>query len=358
MSLFSSDDKKPSEKSASAIPEEFISAVTVMSDELGGGSRPASPSPSRTAAADEPSVSRGQSSGNPFLDTEKQAAGRVQKAEPSPAFGEASEGRMLENTPASAGSDDEFSPVESERSEKRGNSPLIIGAVVLVTVLLGASIAYYFLEIRSAEEEAPGIAAPETPLTGQEPVSQVLPFSLDMPNYLSIDTEAATAEDIRKTFSQSAASIASAGIMQPVEFLITDQNNNPIAFSRFAVIAELDVVPDLLSLIDEGFSLHLYNDSGQSRIGLTLALKDAASAAPMISKEEENLPYVLRTVLYDMETDIPRKAMFSSSTYDTQAIRYVNIGGADNLSLDYAVRGNEWILGTSKNTLRAILDKN
>ena len=37
-------------------------------------------------------------------------------------------------------------------------------------------------------------------------------------------------------------------------------------------------------------------------------------------------------------------------------IRYVNMSETDLLSFDYTLEGNDWFIGTSKNTLRAILD--
>jgi hypothetical protein len=54
---------------------------------------------------------------------------------------------------------------------------------------------------------------------------------------------------------------------------------------------------------------------------------------------------------------VAQKSTFHSGTYASQAVRFVNIDADKNISCDYMVRDKQWIIGSSKETLRAIADR-
>lgn len=263
---------------------------------------------------------------------------------------------------ASPDSSDEDVVSDTQKSKK----VLWIGVIMMSVLLLCGGIGYYFIVMQGSPE--PNIEPTQhidVPAVEQV-ISQELPYSLDTANFLSINTEIISAEEIKNILFATSARIREASITQPVEFLITDQNNNKLAFSRFALLLKLELDPVILSHIDESFSLYLYNDDGKMRVGLDLLLKDQSAVIPLLSKGENMLPYAFRMLILEQNSIVPKSMSFKSNVYSTRpltseppiAIRYVNIDIAQNVSMDYAITENHWYIGTSKNTLTAILGKN
>ncbi len=198
----------------------------------------------------------------------------------------------------------------------------------------------------------------KTPEENSAPVPQ--PFSSDKPNYLSFDTETVSPEDIRATLSQVAERIKKSNLTKPIEFLVTDQNNNPLAFSRFALLLKLELDSKILALTQETFSLYAYNDAGWVRFGLVLNFKDTdtQTATDAVKETESKLPYALRAFTLEPNINIEKKLALQSSHYNGLDIRFINFDIDNKISLDYAFYANRLIIGTSKNTLRAIFDYN
>lgn len=233
----------------------------------------------------------------------------------------------------------------------------MIGGAFVVALIAG-SITWYFLRSPS-EETAISVGfvdeTPVTPVTPETPVDKA-PYAADTPNYLTIDTETVTPESLGTLLSQAGTKMLAANMIGPVEFLLTDKNNNPIAFSRFAYLMNIELSEELLASLGESFSLYIYNDNKKARIGLALLLKDSAKAGKLITSQESALPLLFRTVLYQ-GVSLARGIEFRSGAYKTMQVRFVNVDATQGLSFDYVLRGNEWFIGTSKDTLRMILDQ-
>lgn len=237
-------------------------------------------------------------------------------------------------------------------------SAWIISAGVFLMILLLAGVGWYFFvvnkEIASEPSVAPGGTNTDTGSRESLAVKQS-PFSLDKPNYLSLNTETVSPIDVRKILSETADRIKVAGISVPVEFFVTDQNNNPLAFSRFAFLLDLSLDTDLLALIQEAFSLYAYNDNGNVRLGLALDLKNTEAAA-LLAKTETDVPYALRALILEPDVTVAKKSVFRSAAYNQFSIRFTNIDSNQNISLDYSLYNNRLFIGMSKNTLRVLLD--
>jgi len=95
-------------------------------------------------------------------------------------------------------------------------------------------------------------------------------------------------------------------------------------------------------------------------------LKDQTSFSQLLGKNEDGIPESLQTAFFDFDTAVPQSVPFKSNVYTPHsstnttpiAVRYANVDSAKNLSIDYALVNNHMYIGTSKNTLTAILDKN
>ncbi len=231
-------------------------------------------------------------------------------------------------------------------------------AIAVVCVVLGGGVWYFFFnqEKSASEPVVPVDVIEKSSETNTNLPPKQAPFSLDNPNYLSFNTETVSSLDIRKTLSETAERIKTADIDVPVEFFVTDQNNNPLAFSRFAFLLDLNLDADLLALTQETFSLYVYNDDGRVRFGLALRFKTMEAATDLLTKTETDMPYALRALILEPGVTVAKKSMFRSASYNRFAVRFSNIDVNQNISLDYALDNNRLFLGTSKNTLRVLLD--
>lgn len=239
--------------------------------------------------------------------------------------------------------------------------PLVAGIGTAILFVLMAGTGYLFFGSGGKSPESGDFSADvigQAPEMPEDATRKAAPFSEDSPNYLSFDTETVSPSDIRKTLFQAADRIKEAGISGPIEFLVTDQNNNPLAFSRFAFLLKLDMDSDLLALVDESFSLYEYDDTGSVRLGLMLTFIDAPAAAVLIEKIESQLPYAFRALILEPDVAVGKKIPFRSTNYNRFPVRFANIDSARNVSLDYSLDNGRLFIGMSKNTLRAILDAN
>lgn len=362
MSLFSSD-KGSTKETGPEIPASFLTTVRTMQDDLDGKpverasmvraenaeANPFSPDfhPSETAPVDDQPASTASAAPTtgPF-------AAPQARAESAAAQAVAPGGIALEN------------PSRKPISANTRKIVVGLGIAALTLAVLGV-LAYFLLfwnrqaaapmPAEVPEAAVPGVPVAEVPAEPAVPV--VPPFAADQPNYLPIDVETATAVSIRQALVEAGAKIIEAKMIGPVEFLVTDKNNAPIAFSRFAFITNLGLSADLVALIEEPFSIFAYGDMGSVRLGLSLSFKDAALATERLTKEEAKLPASIKPFLYGKEQSVAAQSAFRSGSYASQTVRFVNVDAEQNLSFDYMVRGKQWFIGSSKDTLRAIADR-
>lgn len=332
MSLLSKFFKKNDSESNAAIAPEIYGSVHVMRDDINEmEGKPKESFPGSVPDAD-PSQAN-----NPFLGTAAAA--------PLPAVGPSPE------------------PVEPTRIEKKKLYVFAgIGVLVLILALFGI---YFFLrdrgEQRDPTTELPSVSAPAASIPIQEelPVPSENMFSLSMPNYIQIDPESdvATPDGIFMKLADTAGKVRAMNTSDPVEFLIRDMNNNPIAFSRFAYLSKLGIPEDALSLIDESFSIYLVPDGKDIRFGLALEMKDAEKLMPIVVAGEPSLPSWFGRLLYEPSSRVPAVVSFRSGTYGTIATKFAAVDEARNYSFDYAFIGKKWVIGTSKESFRAALGK-
>lgn len=244
----------------------------------------------------------------------------------------------------------------------RGHKRALLGSLAGIVVLGAISGGLWWWFARTPMTEpviSEGTVEEPTPLPTPtpEPKPETAHYVTTQPNLISFDTETVTAEAIKTEFLKIALSVKQDNIQGPVRFLIRDQNYNPLAFSRFAYLLGLGLTPELIANLDEAFSLYFLLDGERVRMGLVLTIKNSEPFLVALSRDEKLLPKALEPLFLDMTTAPKTGLTFRSGLYREQPVRYVNIDKAANLSIDSAVRGNEWLIGTSQNTLRALLDR-
>lgn len=239
---------------------------------------------------------------------------------------------------------------------------IIISFVSVVAVLLLMAGGYLYWKSRSSAQPAAAPAPTQqnvAPQPSPEPV-QINPlsakYSTQNPNYFTVDADTATPDSIHAALASTAAEIGQSGLTSPIEFVVTDSNNNPIAFHIFCALAKINLPPALLSALGDNFSLYFYSDAGTVRLGLAVDSKDKAVTALQMKAIESKAMTILSPILL---TDVAsvQPSVFKDSTYNGFSIRYVNLDPNTPLSIDYTLNDKTLFIGTSKSTLRAILDK-
>lgn len=269
---------------------------------------------------------------------------------------------------------------DAESAPKNGAKKIIfigIGSVVILAFLAGG---YYFWMIRknnsspslnqtrtnsAAENTAENASqenndnssaeVPDNNQTNQAPIQSQ--FSNTNPNILSISVDNPGAQDINQLLVKTASNIESQQITAPLEFIVTDKNNNPVSFVDFTAQAGIKLPASILGLFDKDFSIYFYEDNGNMRLGLSVSLKDAVSAKGLFQQEEKNLYSDFSPLYIEAVPSSPIKTVFATSTYNDYSIRYMNVDAGLTTSVDYTIGKSQFILGTSKQTMRAILDK-
>ena len=250
--------------------------------------------------------------------------------------------------------------LESMKKNANSHGRLLFIAIISVIIIFAAGL-YYFWLTRSNQEPdisslPPIVETPKNPPVKIEP--EIEKFTLDNPNYLRINLAEADAKNTLNLFSVTAKDILAEGINVPVEFVAVDENNNPISFQIFANVTGIKLPNSIMDNLGD-FLIYFYSDTGNMRIGMKIKIKENSSASSIINligKEEKNLPDNLSSILLDPM--VPDKGkIFKNGIYKNFAIRYMNLDAQETISVDYAITDNLWLIGTSKNTIRAILDK-
>ncbi len=182
-------------------------------------------------------------------------------------------------------------------------------------------------------------------------------YAIDLPNYLSIDVESENVkQDIDTELKIIAQNMQKQDIKKPVSFIVTDKNSNPLSFNVFAISAGMNVPQDIGASLEESFEIYAYNDELKGvRFGFVIDIKDIQSFQTAVLANETKLPNLFNIILDNLgmsATDV----IFKDSSYKTHPIRYYNLNSTETYSIDYTINNKQWVVGTTKDALRAIVD--
>lgn len=367
MGIFGSH-KSPKDLAAkSDIPEEIYQQVRVMGDvpsrafssapesetapaSAAPAPAPKQPSPFLSETAPRPTVSESQSASGAA--SASSPAARPPQNLPLQGAPEAVPVRL-----AQEGSGSVLPEISSQSPRSHWRRYLVWGLSALLLLILVGGAAYFML-LRTEPVEMADSALLEEPEAPESPaMPEPLPFSVSGANYLPINTETSTSESIESEISAQEAKLQASGIEVPVKFLITDQNNIPIAFSRFAFLLGLPLESELVNLFEESFSLYLYNDGGTVRRALVLSVdtEQARFLDEQLRSLENQLPSAMKQVFYPAEGFRLDNPVFATGNFNGKPVRYVNFDLDRNFSFDYLKTETLLIFGNSKNMVRAVL---
>ena len=235
-------------------------------------------------------------------------------------------------------------------------------AIVIAASFLGG---YYFWinkksPIPVAENNQEVTLKPEETKTEEtEPknIESIPKYSSNKPELLPIDTENPSYENLRSVLTQTASEIKDLKITEPVEFVVTGKDRSPISFSMFKVIGNINLSDNLMKNLGDNFSLFIYHSGEKLRIGLSVDMTDQTKTLTLIKAEELKLVEELYPLFLE-DVVIPKEKMvFKDNNYKGVDIRYFNLTPDQQTTIDYALTKNQLIIGMSKNTAWAVIDK-
>ncbi|MCD6149312.1 hypothetical protein J7J13_00820 [bacterium] len=246
---------------------------------------------------------------------------------------------------------------EKNKNKKKKTILSFLIPVIIILIIVSVALGSYLLWKTGNTVET--VVAPPTEIPTEEPEPTETPiekYSSENPNYLSIDTESATSEDISQLLIQTASEIKEFKSDGPFEFIVTDANNNPLSFSIFAYLSKINLSSETLNSLGESFSLYFYTDNENVRLGIVANIQDTEAISSEMSGEESALANGLQPLFLGSSFSETGKS-FSVSQYKDFQIRYINLDEQNTLSVDYSIIGNQLVIGTSKITARAIIDR-
>lgn len=258
--------------------------------------------------------------------------------------------------PETPASDSEINPPKTDRHPHHINfGKVFAGVITILIIAIITGGGYYFWITRQSIPEVvvtPPVAEPE-PEPAPEPIAAK--FLTGQPNILAIDSATATSATIKELLQNTARDVAGEKVTSPVEFIVAGADGKPVIFKDFAKIFEITLSPALAANLSDTFSLFIYNDNTVTRGGLAIDSKDPLKLKSLLILEEKNLIRKIAPAFLVSSSVLANKT-FANSDYKGTAIRYMNITSPEDWSVDYAIYGNKLVIGTTKMTLRSIID--
>lgn len=273
----------------------------------------------------------------------------------------------IQEKPVATGASSQNKPtVSTQPASPSKIGKIITTAIIIFIVLLSGFGGYYFWITKyAAEEQAvvetqPEIEQTETPTQEEQPAETTTPaiadFSTDKPNYLNLDTENPSAASVKDQVTSYAQKVAASQIATPVEFIVADKNNNPLTFSQFFSSFGINLPDSISSNLNDPFSLFIYNTTAGPRLGMSIGSKNDTSLKTGLLAEEKNFPKDIEPMFLGATYSTAPTDTFKDSSYSGSDIRFMNLTSTQELSIDYSVSKNKLIIGTTKMTLRSVID--
>lgn len=268
--------------------------------------------------------------------------------------------------------------IQPPKKKKTAFIKIVAAVIILLVIAIIALGAYYFIitkkntnitannlpsqssneentatELQPTEEATEDIAEEATESEQAAPVQK---YSAENPNYLVIDIINADRESIKNSFQKVADELKTIQMTSPYEFILVDNNNDPIPFTVFSAAAKLNFSPAVFSNFGKAYSVYFYNDNSFLRTGLAIETNNKEKLTKELLADEKNFERGISFLFLNDMVEVKGNP-FGSSTYGAYPIRFSNIDAAKNLSIDYSVTDSKFVISTSKNTERAVLDK-
>ena len=274
------------------------------------------------------------------------------KSSPSQSF-------FAENpTPADNASPNNQENVPASPKAKSKVLPIII-LILALTVACGGFY-YYWFYIKSSPAETsqspvnqPATAPASTP--GSSASSSSAPATQNNNlRQLVVDTSQSPTEikNALQKFSTEFATTALEGDL--VEIKLLKKDNQLIGKKDFFSGFGATIPESILMKLSEDYSVFARKEGDTVKLGLVFK---TVTTSGLTNEMEAWEPLIINDLLSLFAGQTPTgSATFDSSRYKSADIRYSNFSSPTGFSIDYSVISNFLVIGTSKESARAILD--
>ena len=232
-----------------------------------------------------------------------------------------------------------------------------LAAILFIIVLGSAGYYLWFTRQGSPKKDEAATNKPIQPTSptlpieitppGTTPTTETSKFNLDKPNYLQVDLSNTAPDDVKNSVIKYIEEIKKENIAGPLEFMVTDKENNPVSFKTFAGKMGIALSSNLTDALEDNFALFIYGDNGNYRIGLAIDYRTTSDIRKLLLAEEPRLTLELKSLFLDTLYTEPKSLLFSSGNYKNYLTRYLNIISPRELSLDYTVLDQKLVVGTT-----------
>ncbi|PID52269.1 MAG: hypothetical protein CR972_03225 [Candidatus Moraniibacteriota bacterium] len=251
---------------------------------------------------------------------------------------------------------------QSKKSKNIVKIMMIIFIILFILGAIGVVVWIFVFDKQKVSVESNQQTMPETvedviDKSTAESEQPKKTYSTDMPNYFVLNVESQTSDsDIVAEFTKIEKTIIADDIVEPVAFTVNDTNGNPVSFHIFALSAGMNIPQEIASSLEEEFDLYAYNDPEHGvRFGFVINVKNPNLLQEALKENEVKLPQAFSIIL-DETAIATENTTFNDGVYKTYPIRYTNLNSTESYSIDYVVSNLQLVVGSSRHTIRAILE--
>lgn len=119
---------------------------------------------------------------------------------------------------------------------------------------------------------------------------------------------------------------------------------------------KIAVYPYVLSELNDNYNLIIYGQDTNRTIGLIIQTNNPNIVKEQLKYWEATMVDDLKNLFLFKKPGNPTTKFFKDNTYNNIVIRYINFPGPD-LTIDYAIFGNLFILSTNRESIYNIIDR-
>jgi hypothetical protein len=229
---------------------------------------------------------------------------------------------------------------------------LLFLAILIFVVLVFTAAGYYIWLTKKSKEQS---SNPVENTQSSQIATQNTSFLADQPNPVTIDIDNMDKYQIKNILKKNADDVVKSSAKEAVEFNLLNIKNEPIRFEVFSDKVEMKLPASILYNLNSDFRIFSYNDNQKPFLGLSAASKDNEKLSEILVGEEMNLASSLEFFYFTSGYN-PDGQTFVADSYGGAEIRSLEVNSDEGISLNYSVYKNRLLVGTSKMTLRSMID--
>lgn len=231
---------------------------------------------------------------------------------------------------------------------------ILIFAIIIFLILVGIGAFFYW---RGKEQPLPPSepeAEAEAEAEAQTPEPSISLILVDETRIISLLPEASFSDSLKQDIMQESRKEQEIGTFKRIAILKNETEF--LSLGEFFNELRINIPPYVLGSLGENYTLVLYNQNGTKHLCLIADVEDPENLKEQLRFWEETMVNDLENFFLGKARGEPSTSEFQDNTYEEMAIRYINFPEPD-LTIDYSIINNLFILTTSRESMYRIIDK-